>query len=218
MDGSTTLGTAKLDATGTANLAVSSLAAGFHSLMANYSGDALVTSGSGGPIAVSVTDFTLQAQPPSILVSRGQSGTTTVSVLPLGGSTQTVSFTCAAQSAELTCSFSPSSVTLDGTNPGNVKVTVNTRLTTALATMKNGAAGVLSAVAFAGLFLPWRRRKWQGLLAMAFMIGVAFYSAGCGSGSSNTTVRPGIYVVNISASSGNGAAAKVTPIVVTVTN
>ena len=62
-------------------------------------------------------------------VPAGQSASATITIAPVNGSTQTVSFgtsSCSGLPAGATCSFSPTSVTLDGTNSQTVTVTVTT--------------------------------------------------------------------------------------------
>src|SRR5262249_48966739 len=83
LDGTTTIGSATLDATGTATLAVSTLAPGVHSIYANYSGDAALQPSSAGPLSASVADYSVQAQPSTLDVGRGGSASTTLSILPI---------------------------------------------------------------------------------------------------------------------------------------
>lgn len=75
-------------------------------------------------------DFTLAAgtlTPGS--VTAGQSATATLTISPVNGSTQTITFTpssCTGLPAGATCSFDNGSVTLDGTNSQTVTLTVAT--------------------------------------------------------------------------------------------
>ena len=219
VDGATSVGTAKLDGTGTATLTVSTLAPGVHAISANYAGDAVLTGSSGGPIVENVMDYTMQATPQNLSIPAGQSGTANFSVLPLGGSTQTVSMTCSSPSVDLSCTLSPASVTLDGVNPGVVKVTVNTKVTTANALIKTRLVGFASTVAFAAILLPFgRRKRFKNLLGLVIILTAGLYAMGCGGGSSSSnTASSGTYVINVNATGGTGAAAKVFPLVVTVT-
>ncbi|MGD0921624.1 MAG: choice-of-anchor D domain-containing protein [Terriglobia bacterium] len=75
------------------------------------------------------TDFSLSSNPTSQTVTAGQSATYALSVSPLGGFNQSVALTCTKQTTRTlaTCSVSPSTVTLDGTNAATVTVTVTTR-------------------------------------------------------------------------------------------
>jgi hypothetical protein len=222
LDGATTIGTVKLDGTGTANLAISTLAAGTHMLSVNYVGDAVLTAATGGPITEMISDYTMQAQPASVTVAGGQAGTSMISVIPLGGSTQTVSFSCGTvPTTTLTCAFAPATLTLDGVNPGMVKITVSAGGASAVAGSRPTAWGIVSTMAFVGLLLPLgRRRKLGRSCGMLALVALTFCAFGCGGGSSNsgsTTPQAGTYVVNVNASAGAGTTAKTIPLVVTIT-
>jgi hypothetical protein len=220
LDGATAIGTVKLDATGTANLAISTLAAGTHNLSATYAGDSVLTSTTGGPITVTVADYTLQSQPTTLNLTAGQTGTATISVIPLGGSTQTVSFSCGAVPAKLTCAFAPATVTLDGVTAASVKITVTAAAATASNIAQPNLWGVVSTVAFAGLLLPFgRRKRLKRLFGLVAVLAFAFCIAGCGSSNSTPPVAQATtatYVVNITATAGSSA--KSVPLVVTVNN
>lgn len=221
LDGTTTIGTAALDGTGTATLVVKTLVAGTHTISANYAGDTILTASGSNPILEMIADYTMQAQPANLTIPSGQSGTASISIIPLGGSTQTVQVSCGNLPVGITCSIAPASVTLDGLNPGSVKVTVNAHPATASNAIKGRLWGATSTLAFAGLLLPFIRRKHlKTLLAASAILVIGLYAAGCGgsSGSSSNTTAAGTYVVNVTASGGAGSSAKVVPIVVTVTN
>ena len=218
MDGATTLGTVRLDATGTATLAVSNFAAGTHNLSANYSGDAVLLGSTGGPISEMISDYTIQAQPSSLTIAAGQSGSATLSIIPLGGSTQTVQLSCGTLPTGIGCSFSPASVTLDGVSASSVKVTVNTSATAARAEIKSRIWGAASTVAFAGILLPFvRRRRLKTVLGVTALLVVALVDVGCGSSGNSSTAHQGVCVLNVTASGGIGSAAKTVPLVVTIT-
>jgi hypothetical protein len=233
-DGTVSLGTAALGGTPadegggavglTASLAVSTLTGGVHNLIAKWVGDSVVTGAdtTASPVAVSIADYTLQSQPTSLSVAAGQTATATISILPLGGSTQTVSFTCGSLPVNLTCAFAPATITLNGTNPGTVKVTVNASTVAASAVAKSRIWGAVSTIAFAGLLLPLvRRKKLKGLLGMAAILVLALGVVGCGGGSTTPPARTPLtatYVVNLSASAGTGSPVKTVPLVITVTN
>lgn len=222
LDGTTSIGTVKLDGTGTANLAISTLGAGTHMLSASYAGDAVLTSTTGGPITEMVADYTMQSQPTSLTLSSGQTGTATISVIPLGGSTQTVSFSCGTLPAKLTCTFAPATVTLDGVTIAPVKVTVTAAATTANTVLLSNLWGVVSTVAFAGLLLPFGRRKHlKRAFGLVAILALVAFAVGCGGGSSTPTPpipTTATYVVSVTATAGAGSAAKTVPLVVTVNN
>jgi hypothetical protein len=221
LDGATVLGTAPLDATGTATLGVSSLSAGAHNLSSNYSGDAVLQASSGGPMTVTVSDFTMQAQPSSLTLSAGQSGTASLSILPIGGSTQTLQLSCGTVPAGISCAFAPASATLDGTNATSVQITVSAHSAAAKIVQHSRALGLIAPFAVAAPLLPFGGRRKRKTIVLGivgvFMLGLS--STGCG-GSSTTPPPPAqknVYVLNVTATS-NGTAAETTPLVVTVNN
>ena len=72
-------------------------------------------------------DFTVSVSGTfSATVSAGGKATYTVAVQPVDGFNQTVLLACSGAPSKATCSVSPASVTLDGTNSQNVNVTVTT--------------------------------------------------------------------------------------------
>jgi len=216
MDAGATLATKTLDGTGTATLAVNSLAAGTHNITANYSGDSVLQASSGGPATVSVADYAINAQPTALSIPVGQSGTATLTILPLGGSTQTIQVSCGQQPVNLSCSFTPASVTLDGATPASVKITVTARTTTAGLVTNGHTFGVVTSLAFAAMLLPfWRRRRLKTLLGLTAILAISLYGAGCSSSSSSPNAAKGMYVLNITATS-NGGTAKTTPLVVNI--
>jgi sugar lactone lactonase YvrE len=83
----------------------------------------------GSPTVINLSgsgpDFTNGANPPGVTVQKGQSGSSTITITPLGGFSQKVSFTCtgAPQYMQVIC---PAPVTPDGINPVTTTVTFNT--------------------------------------------------------------------------------------------
>ena len=71
-------------------------------------------------------DFSLAISPASDTVTAGQSATFTMTATPQGGFNLPVTFSCGDLPAGASCSFSQNPVTLDGTNPVQVTVTVAT--------------------------------------------------------------------------------------------
>ncbi len=71
-------------------------------------------------------DFGVSAAPSSATVNAGEGANFTVGAEPAGGSNQTVTWSCTGAPAAATCTVSPSSVTLDGSNPATAMVTLTT--------------------------------------------------------------------------------------------
>lgn len=216
LDGSTVLGTAALDGTGTAVLVVTTLAGGQHSLTASYAGDGVITGSVSSPITEAISDYVFQALPANLTIAGGQSGTAALNVIPLGGFSQALQFSCGTVPANVTCSFSPASVTPDGVNPSTVTLTVKT--TGALASqMGSGALWAATSTALLGgvLLLPFGRRRrihvtFTVLGVMLLLIGV-----GCGGGSVNPAPTPTTFTMNVTSTSSSGS--KTVPVVVTIT-
>jgi hypothetical protein len=137
-NGSTTaLGTATL-ASGTAAFSTTTLPGGSNSVVATYNGSGTNDpSTSVTPAVVNVTvPFTLSPSPSTLSVPAGQTATSTITVAPVGGFSGTVNFTnstasnpgsCAANlPAGALCSFSPGSVTLNGTASQTVTLAITT--------------------------------------------------------------------------------------------
>jgi subtilase family serine protease len=109
--------------------------------------DALFLAWAGGATAPNFTLAASAASPAS--VSAGQSASVTLTIAPVNNSTQTINFTpssCTGQPAGVTCSFSPSGVTLDGTNSQTVTMTIATAANMAPATTTITVKGTASGV------------------------------------------------------------------------
>ena len=130
---------------GTAAYTTSSLSVGVHLLTAVYSGDINFSGSSSSPALVETisvpADFSLSAAPPSLTIQQGQSGTTTITITPVGGYSGTLNLSCPTLPSFASCVFTlgstaVTSVTLDGSGAAAmVGLTINT-------TGPNGLLGV----------------------------------------------------------------------------
>ena len=110
---------------GTAQYSTTSLSGGTHSLTAafvssnpNFNGSATA------PLTQTITDFSISATPTSQTITRGSSGTYTLTLAPAGGLSGNVSLSCNGAPGSTTCSISSNQVTLNGTNSAQATVTV----------------------------------------------------------------------------------------------
>ncbi len=219
LDGSTILGTAALDVTGTAVFAIKTLAGGQHNLTASYPGDAVITASVSSPVTVSISDYVFQALPATLTIKSGQSGSATLNVIPLGGFSQAMQFSCGTLPATVSCAFSPSTVTPDGVHPSTVTLTVKS--TGALASRsRDGALWAVTSTAVLGgvLLLPFgRRRRIHVTLSLLALVVLLLAGVGCGGGGSTThsIVTPGTFTVNVASTSSAGS--KTVPLTVTIT-
>jgi hypothetical protein len=199
LDGTTSLGTGTL-AGGVATFMTSSLAAGPHSVTAQYGGDPNYAASTSAVVTQTVNagaDFSVAANPTALTIVAGQTGSVALTVTPQNGSTQTVTFSCSSLPSASACAFVPVSVTLDGTHAASTQVTVSTTARKAAVTAAGAARPPmlgrmlgLFAICLAGILglslLPRRTTTWRIVWAMLILsIPMALLIA-CGSGSSST--------------------------------
>lgn len=175
---------------------------------------------SGTGAAAAPPDFAVAASPTTLSVSPGASGTSTLTVTPSNGFSQQVSFACSGLPALASCSFSPSTVTPNG----SAATTTLTISTTASTTAQNevpstGARPLRWAASFAGLLFfaslgAIRRRRSLLLMMLGAMVLLGTLQGcggGSGSGNSGSTTNPGTpagtSTVTITATSGSGSSA-----------
>ena len=107
-NGTTQLGQPVALSNGTAAFSynTSSLTANTYSITATYSGDTDFTASTSTPATLEVQDFTIAASPTTVTIAApGQSGTTTLTITPLGGFNQTLTYTCTGLPSEANCTF-----------------------------------------------------------------------------------------------------------------
>jgi hypothetical protein len=186
----------------------------------------------GSPQTVSLSgvgqDFSLAASGPSTAtVAPGQTATYTVAVSPGGGFNQAVSLTCTGAPAQSTCSLSSNSVTLKGSSPASVTVTVKTAGTTAsmarppLLPPSSGRLAVwLAFPGLCGVVLLGRSGGRQrkrvtarlSVLALLCVLSLATTWLACGGGGSNgnngsTGTLAGNYNLTVTGTFTSGSAA-----------
>lgn len=162
----------------------------------------------GSPQTVSLSgtgqDFTMAPSGSSTAtVSPGQAASYTVAVAPAGGFTQTVSLACTGAPAQSTCSV-PSSVTLNGSTPTKVMVTVTTAGASASLARPAGFSPVngrlaiwfalgglpgLTILGASGARLRYRRRRllYGLMLFCLFLLGTWSACGGGGGGPGTPT-------------------------------
>jgi hypothetical protein len=190
---------------------VNQFAMGANQITATYSGDPNFTS-AGPSTAITVTctagcsngtGRTLQlsffgSTPPGPL-SAGASNTTFVDVSPGGGFTGAVNLTCAVtgkNGADIhipTCSFSPTSVSISGTDAVQSTLTLKSTAGTSSSVVHTSSSWKPAATVLAVLVLfalPKRRQKigpWVGMLLLIVMAG---WISACGGGGSPSSSTP----------------------------
>jgi len=82
------------------------LTAGNHTITATYGGDSTFAGSTSAGATLGVQDFKIAANPTTVTVAApGQSGTTMLTITPLGGFSQTVTYTCTGLPSEAACTF-----------------------------------------------------------------------------------------------------------------
>ncbi len=218
LNGSSTLGSAAVSASGIASFSTSALAAGGHTISAEYSGDNNFNSASQSiNLTVVAPNFSLSASAPSpSTVAPGASTKATVTITPSGGlDPSTLTLSCSitpAVSSPATCSFGAISIT---NNIGTATLTIATAGSQSAfaAPLGNHDGGMRFAL---GLMIPamllsgaglrkLNKRKLLNLCFAAVLMGAFLFVTACGSGSGsgNTTPPPsgtsaGTYTVTVS--------------------
>ena len=229
LDGQTTLGTATLNASGVASYTVANgfIGAGNHTITATYTGNANQAASSGSVVQAIGSASTLRLTDAgqssyAVTVQRGFAAQTTVTVTPGATFAGTISFSCSGLPANVSCEFTPSSITLaQGSGAQNVGLLLRSAsLQTASlhAPRADEGTGSRLTLAFAlpGMLLAGlasRSRRLRGsqrlMLALVCVAGLAIMAGltGCGSGGSplysTTNAAPGTYTFNVVATSGS---------------
>ncbi|KAA6456651.1 hypothetical protein DYQ86_24610 [Acidobacteria bacterium AB60] len=209
-DGTTTLGSGTLDASGKAIYVASSLAVGSHSITAGYSGDTDDSASTSAALTITVTaaqpaDFSLALSSTSGSISAGSPATLTVTLTPLNGFSAATSLACSGLPAHSTCAFSPSSLTPNGTAAATSTLTISSNVAgVAIA----GGGTILSFFLLPILVGRNRRRRSLALLApmvllAALAVALSACSGSSGGGTSNNNTPKGTYTVTVTATSGS---------------
>jgi sugar lactone lactonase YvrE len=242
LNGSTSLGSGMLapasDGSGNyvATVTTTSLPADNAVITTQYSGDvhyaASTTTVTFKPLA---PFYTVSADPASLTVKQGSSGSIAFTVTPQNGFNQAVSFHCdgATLPTGASCSFSPAAVTPDGSSAVTTTLTVLTsgvgvaaldRRARPLSGPSPGwlpRSGVVLALVLLGVPRV-RRRTWMGSSALMLFALCLTGILGCGGGSKsggdtqNANATPvGTYSIQVTTSV--GAASGIPPVTVSLT-
>ncbi|MHB8890168.1 MAG: Ig-like domain-containing protein, partial [Acidobacteriaceae bacterium] len=222
----TPLGSSTLSPNGSATLSTSFAIPASHLLSAAYSGD----SNFGGATSDSLVEnivtpgYTVAANPSSLSIQRGQTGTVALTLTPVGNYVGTASFSCSGLPLFATCVFSPATVTLDGSDTvQSVTLKVYTLGTSSYAENSglSGKSGAPMSAAFfwlpggflAGL-IAFRRKqlgkRMTHLLLLFLLASGAMGLFGCGSGFPYTPLGTNTVTVTANATKVSGSSASQT--------
>jgi len=107
------------------------------------------------PIIVQPPDYSITANPATLTIVQGQSGSTALTLTPVGGMTGTADFTCTGLPAKAACVFAPVQVVMSG---NDAVQTVTLTVTT------TGTNGVLAGINPASF--PWNAAGTLAFLAL----------------------------------------------------
>jgi len=167
--------------------------AGRHTISASYSGDPSFNPSS----TTQAQTFTISAgffatipsaQQTVVVTAPGATGASSLSVSNSTGFSGTISFACSGLPSESTCTFSPSTVSANGTyNATTVGITVTTTAPTTKAQADRRTGQSMPWVLGVGLILPamfFGGRKQRALLILIMLAGLMVLP-GCGGGGGN---------------------------------
>jgi hypothetical protein len=205
-DGSTALGQAALDGTGTATLTVNNLALGPHTISASFLATPQYTASS--PVTASLTIYandpalTLSTSAANLMVTSGSiSSPLTLQVTSKWGLAGPVIFTCSGLPKGTSCNFAPAQVTLTNGSTATTSLTITSTKQTAELRSSIGL--------FAAMILPlqllWLRRKRLAiqLLCAMLIVGTLGLFSGCGGSSTAPVTHPASSTVLVTATAGN---------------
>jgi uncharacterized repeat protein (TIGR01451 family) len=169
--------------------------------------------------ATNVQNFQISVTTSSLTVTAGGSVTDTVSLAPVDGFNQAASLACTGAPRDATCEISPSSLTLDGSNPADATLTIKTTARSSslpFAGKKPFGTGRHLPISWAVLLMLLmlfahntrdlsRRRAAQGLMFAATALLVVMWVA-CGGGNNTTGSGgppPEVSALTVTATSGN---------------
>jgi hypothetical protein len=200
--GTSNIGSATIDATGTASIAVSTLPVGSYSITTSYLGDGnFLADTSAAPLTVVVGSpgIVLGVNSPALTIVAGSNGTEAVTVTPQLGYTGNVTFTCSGLPAGVSCAFAPSAgavgaggfqstLTVTTAGPGSASAQAQSRRE--LARLGAGGAVLMASALF---WLPGRRKRiafMRTWLTLLVVVAISLAVVGCGGGGSKTTPPP----------------------------
>jgi len=151
--------------------------------------------------------FSMTLSPTALVVPSGSAETTTISVTPISGYTNNVTFACSGLPAQVTCSFSPATLATDGYHISQTTLTVTNGATSNNA--KRHALPVLP-ISIAMLSLCWigrgRRRPKAWLFPVVSLFAgtmLLIACGGAGNGSVTTAPPSNTATISVTATGGN---------------
>jgi hypothetical protein len=190
-DRTTALGNPVALAGGTAAYSTAALAAGAHSVTAEYTGDTNYAGSTSAPVTESIMALVVESQSSKVTVNSG--GTATVTLAVVGAANASTSFACSGLPEKAACNFDPQTVM----GSGQTTLTITTRA-------QKEAAGTIAQdglLAICAVWLLWpmgRRGRW--LCCLLLLVAGLVMVQGCGGQLEAFSTPPGTYAVTVTAS------------------
>jgi subtilase family serine protease len=193
----------------TFNYNPTALLKGNHTITATYGGDSTFAGSTSAGTTLGVQDFTITPNPATVTVTApGQSGTTTLTITPFGGFSQTVAYTCTGLPSEAACTL-PTAAT-----GGTLTITTtapSAKLDKSPLGRSRGLFYALLLPGFLGLVVSAgsRKRTLRGLRLLSLIAVLAlstFWMPACGGssgGPSNPGTPAGTSTVTVTATAGS---------------
>jgi hypothetical protein len=231
-DGSTQIGSAVTLSTGQAVMTTASLGLGAHSLTAVYSGDGNFDASTSTPVPLTIVQpgFTLSLTPAAATIRQGQTAQSQLTVTPTGGLIGTVTFSCSSLPDYSACSFTPLTVTADGSgSPLTAEVFISSFGANA-AVARGSESGTRPTGLLAILGLPfglvaffwkargrdWHKRLLLALMALPLLMG-ALSACGVTNCCSVPATPAGVYAVTVTGTSSSAATSQSAVLTLTIT-
>jgi len=232
LNGSSQLSSATLNASGIATY-TGALSPGSNVITADYAGNASFAASNSTIVTVSEPDYSLTANASSLTVTPGSSGNVSLTVTPVGGYNGTVAMSCTTLLAGVSCTFTPASYSLNGSNTvltGTVAIAASSSaaavyprfgqddshvVESVLSWLPGGA--VILLIAFERRRLMRNPRTRQLFLLLMLLCAAAGLSAcGGGGGGGGTTTQPVTGTVTVTAAGSSGNVSQALQLTVTV--
>lgn len=166
--------------------------------------DAISPSISLSGTATAAIKFSLSATPDSATLSSGHPASYTLAVTPNGGFNQTVSVNCSGAPFGATCSVSPASVTLNGSNASTATVTVSATAGGFTGSMFDVGTGtyIWRYALFLLVILSLLAMRKTRFAAAVMIVGLTI-ACGNGSTANGSGLKSGTYMLTLQATAGN---------------
>jgi hypothetical protein len=243
-NGSTSLGSGILGASGTASITIATLPLGSDTLTAVYSGNAVYTASTSPVVSETIQpasqDFTVALANPNVSVATQNNVTTSVALSSVNGFADTVNLSCGSLPTYITCSLTPSAAPLAANGTASSVLYIGTDSVLGYARKDSGPLGPMDSpfnlalmLSPMGLFagfaaFPTRKSKrcarlrlFVLLLLAAMPMALAF--SGCASpsivpvGGTPLSAAVGTYTIPITATGINTGTSHTVQLTLTVT-